>query len=147
KTTSEVLSIIPSTTNQEDASKEFYISQFELDDKFLPSQIPETRIVVHASAKKDEATPVQPQRNRRPSRWNSSPYQSNFDSGACSSVKLTPIFEKRHPFEEDPITGPHPMLLIQEYDKWVREGLLARHDQKGNLDDHYKKNWCIGFWS
>ncbi|XP_075096281.1 uncharacterized protein LOC107793773 [Nicotiana tabacum] len=143
KTISEVPSIIPSTTNQEDVSKEFYVSQFELDDKFLPSQIPETRIVVHASAKKDEATPVQPQRNRRPSRWNSSPYQSNFDSGACSSVKLTPIFEKRHPFEEDPITGPHPMLLIQQYDKWVREGLLARHDQKGNLDDHYKKNKSI----
>lgn len=81
KTISEVPSIIPSTTNQEDVSKEFYVSQFELDDKFLPSQIPETRIVVHASAKKDEATPVQPQRNRRPSRWNSSPYQSNFDSG------------------------------------------------------------------
>ncbi|XP_075096357.1 uncharacterized protein LOC142174458 [Nicotiana tabacum] len=143
KTISEVPSIIPSTTNQEDVSKEFYVSQFELDDKFLPSQIPETRIVVHASAKKDEATPVQPQRNRRPSRWNSSPYQSNFDSGACSSVKLTTIFEKRHPFEEDPITAPHPMLLIQEYDKWVREGLLARHDQKGNLDNHYKKNKSI----
>ncbi|XP_075076739.1 uncharacterized protein LOC107816733 [Nicotiana tabacum] len=143
KTISEVPSIIPSTTNQEDVSKEFYVSQFELDDKFLPSQIPETRIVVHASAKKDEATLVQPQRNRRPSRWNSSPCQSNFDSGACSSVKLTLIFEKRHPFEEDPITDPHPLLLIQEYDKWVREGLLARHDQKGNLDDHYNKNKSI----
>ncbi|XP_070010282.1 uncharacterized protein [Nicotiana sylvestris] len=27
-----------------------------------------------------------------------------------------------------------------EYDKWVRDGLLARHDQRSNLEDHYKKN-------
>ncbi|XP_075076867.1 uncharacterized protein LOC142163476 [Nicotiana tabacum] len=55
-------------------------------------------------------------------------------------VKLTPIFEKRHPFEDDSITGPHPTLIIQEYDKWVRDGLLARHDHRSNLEDHYKKS-------
>ncbi|XP_075112122.1 uncharacterized protein LOC142182096 [Nicotiana tabacum] len=57
-----------------------------------------------------------------------------------TSVKLTSIFEKRHPFEDDSTTGPHPILIIQEYDKWVRDGLLARHDQRSNLEDHYKKN-------
>ncbi|XP_075088135.1 uncharacterized protein LOC142170190 [Nicotiana tabacum] len=57
-----------------------------------------------------------------------------------NSVKLTPIFEKRHPFEDDSITGPHPTLIIQEYEKCVRDGLLARHEQKSNLEDHYKKN-------
>ncbi|XP_075080009.1 uncharacterized protein LOC142165332 [Nicotiana tabacum] len=124
---------------QEGVSTEFYVSQFELDDKFLPSQIPETRIVIHNIAKKVESTPVPSHRNRRPSRWYSSPYESNFDS-AGTSVKLTPIFEKRHPFEDDSITGPHPTLIIQEYDKWVRDGLLARHDQRSNLEDHYKKN-------
>jgi len=79
KTTSEVPSNIPST-GQEGVSTEFYVSQFELDDKFLPSQIPETRIVIHNSAKKAESTPVPSHRNRRPSRWYSSPYESNFDS-------------------------------------------------------------------
>ncbi|XP_070008651.1 uncharacterized protein [Nicotiana sylvestris] len=138
KTTSEVPSNIPST-GQQGVSTEFYVSQFELDDKFLPSQIPETRIVIHNNAKKTESTPIPSHRNRRPSRWYSSPYESNFDS-AGTSVKLTPIFEKRHPFEDDSITRPHPTLIIQEYDKWVRDGLLARHDQRSNLEDHYKKN-------
>ncbi|XP_075109157.1 uncharacterized protein LOC142180951 [Nicotiana tabacum] len=50
-TTSEVSCNIPST-GQEGVSTEFYVSQFELDDKFLPSQIPETRIVIHNSANK-----------------------------------------------------------------------------------------------
>ncbi|XP_070007914.1 uncharacterized protein [Nicotiana sylvestris] len=135
KTTSEVSSNIPST-GQEGVSTEFYVSQFELDDKFLPSQIPETRIVIHNSAKKAESTPIPSHRNQRLSRWYSSPYESNFDS----AVKLTPIFEKRHPFEDDSITRSYPMLIIQEYNKWIRDGLLARHDQRSNLEDHYKKN-------
>ncbi|XP_070005226.1 uncharacterized protein [Nicotiana sylvestris] len=29
---------------------------------------------------------------------------------------------------------------VEEYDKWVRDGLFARHDQRSNLEDHYKKN-------
>ncbi|XP_075076504.1 uncharacterized protein LOC142163148 [Nicotiana tabacum] len=70
-------------------------------------------------------------------------HDGGIDTDVGDNNELTPIFEKRHPFEEDPIMGPHPMLLIQEYDKWVRESLLARHDQKGNLDDHYKKNKSI----
>ncbi|XP_075104123.1 uncharacterized protein LOC142178461 [Nicotiana tabacum] len=134
-TTSELPCNIP-PTGQESVSTDFYVSQFELDDKFLPTQIPETRIVIHNNAKKGESTPVPSHRNRRPSRWYSLPYESNFDS----TVKLTPIFEKRHPFEDDSITGPHPTLIIQEYDKWVRDGLLARHEQKSNLEEHYKKN-------
>ncbi|XP_070018236.1 uncharacterized protein [Nicotiana sylvestris] len=138
KTTSEVPSNIPST-GQEGISTKFYVSQFELDDKFLPSQIPETKIIIHNNAKKAESTPIPSHRNRRPSRWYSSPYEYNFDS-AGTLVKLTPIVEKRHPFEDDSITGPHPTLIIQEYDKWVRDGLLARHDQRSNLEDHYKKN-------
>nr|XP_009777437.1 PREDICTED: uncharacterized protein LOC104227007 [Nicotiana sylvestris] len=55
-TTSEVTCNIPSI-GQEGVSIEFYVSQFKLDDKFLPNQIPETRIVIHNSAKKAESTP------------------------------------------------------------------------------------------
>nr|XP_016438933.1 PREDICTED: uncharacterized protein LOC107764862 [Nicotiana tabacum] len=101
---------------QEGVSTDYYVSQFELDNKFLASQILETRIVIHNSAKNVESTPLPSHRNWRPSRWYSSPYESNFDS-AGTSVKLTPIFEKRHPFEDDSITGPHPTLIIQEYEK------------------------------
>ncbi|XP_070002287.1 uncharacterized protein [Nicotiana sylvestris] len=104
-TTSEVPCNIPHI-GQDGVSTDFYVSQVELDDKFLPSQIPETRIVIYNS----------------------------------TSVKLTPIFEKKYPFEDDSITEPHPTLIIQEYDKWVRDGLLARHEQKSNLENHYKKN-------
>ncbi|XP_070027013.1 uncharacterized protein [Nicotiana sylvestris] len=78
-TTSEVPCNIP-PIGQDGASTDYYVSQFELDDKFLPSQIPEIRIVIHNSAKKVESTPVPSHRNRRPSRWYSSPYESNFDS-------------------------------------------------------------------
>ncbi|XP_070013615.1 uncharacterized protein [Nicotiana sylvestris] len=102
-TTSEVSCNLPST-GQDGISTEFYISQFELDDKFLPSQIPETRLVIYNSAKKMN----QPQ------------------------YHLIGI--------GDQVDGPHPTLIIQEYDKWVRDGLLIRHDQRSNLEDHYKKN-------
>ncbi|XP_075111752.1 uncharacterized protein LOC107818512 [Nicotiana tabacum] len=61
-------------------------------------------------------------------------HDGGIDTDVGDNNELTPIFEKRHPFEEDPTMGPHPMLLIQEYDKWVREG---------NLDGHYKKNKSI----
>ncbi|XP_070007698.1 uncharacterized protein [Nicotiana sylvestris] len=88
-TTLEVSCNIP-PTGQEGVSTEFYVSQFELDDKFLSSQIPETRIVIHNIAKKVESTPVPSHRNRRPSRWYSSPYESNFDS-AVSAVIPTHI--------------------------------------------------------
>ncbi|XP_075106953.1 uncharacterized protein LOC107799798 isoform X1 [Nicotiana tabacum] len=94
-TTSEVSYNTPHI-DQEGVSTDYYVSQFELDDKFLPSQIPETRIVIHNSAKKVASTPLPSHKNRRPS----------------TSVKLTPIFEKRHPFEDDSITGPHPTLII-----------------------------------
>ncbi|XP_070009895.1 uncharacterized protein [Nicotiana sylvestris] len=77
KTTSEVPSNIPST-GQEGVSTEFYVSQFELDDKFLPSQILETRIVIHNNAKKAESTPIPSHGNRRPSRCCSQMYSTAF---------------------------------------------------------------------
>nr|XP_033508564.1 uncharacterized protein LOC108942888 [Nicotiana tomentosiformis] len=109
------------------------------EDKFVPSQIPETRIVIHHATKNIGSTPLPSHRNRHPSRWYSSPYESNFDS-AGTSVKLTPIFDKKYPFEDDLISGPHRTLVIQEYEKWVRDGLLAKHDQKNDMENHYKKN-------
>ncbi|XP_070011159.1 uncharacterized protein [Nicotiana sylvestris] len=124
--TSEMLCIIPPIY----VSKEVHVSQFELSDKFLPSQIPEARIVIHHAAKNPaDATSLASHRNRHPSRWYSSPYELNFDS-AGTSVKLTPIFDKKHPFENDLISGPHPTLVIQEYEKWIRDGFLAKHYQK-----------------
>ncbi|XP_070044911.1 uncharacterized protein [Nicotiana tomentosiformis] len=128
KTTSEVPCTIPHISD-EGVSREVHVLQFELADKFLPSQIPETRIVIHHATKNVDSTPLPSHRNRHPSRWYSSPYESNFDS-AGTSVKLTPIFDKKYPFEDDLISRPHPTLVIQEYEKWVRDGLLAKHDQK-----------------
>ncbi|XP_070027713.1 uncharacterized protein [Nicotiana sylvestris] len=133
--TFEMLCIIPPIC----VSKEVHVSQFELSDHFLPSQIPEARIVIHHVVKNPtDATPLASHRNRHPSRSYSLPYESNFDS-AGTSVKLTPIFDKKHPFEDDLISGPHPTLVIQEYEKWVREGLLAKHYQN-DLEDHYKRS-------
>ncbi|XP_075092139.1 uncharacterized protein LOC142172427 [Nicotiana tabacum] len=128
KTTSEVPCTIPPISD-EGVSREVHVLQFELADKFLPSQIPETRIVIHHATKNVDSTPLPSHRNQHPSRWYSSPYESNFDS-AGTSVKLTPILDKKYPFEDDLISRPHPTLVIQEYEKWVRDGLLAKHDQK-----------------
>ncbi|XP_019228628.1 PREDICTED: uncharacterized protein LOC109209756 [Nicotiana attenuata] len=134
--TSEMLCIILPIC----VSKEVHVSQFELPDQFLPSQKPEARIMIHHAAKNPaDATPLASHRNRRASRWYSSPYESNFDS-AGTSVKLTHILDKKHLFEDDLISGPHPTLVIQEYEKWVRDGLIAKHYQKSDLEDHYKKN-------
>ncbi|XP_075101591.1 uncharacterized protein LOC142177031 [Nicotiana tabacum] len=125
-TASEVSCVIPPKTG-EDVSGEIHVS-LELADEDLPSKIPEIRIVIHPAANLIDSTPLPSHRTRRPSRWNSSPYVANFDS-AGTSVNLTLIFDKKYPFEDDLISGLHHTLVIQEFQKWVRDGLLAKHDQ------------------
>nr|XP_009799843.1 PREDICTED: uncharacterized protein LOC104245845 [Nicotiana sylvestris] len=67
-TTFEVMCIIPHTSD-EGISSEVHVSQFELANEFLPSQIPETRIMIHHAPKTVDSTPLPSHRNWHPSRW------------------------------------------------------------------------------
>ncbi|MCD9644847.1 hypothetical protein HAX54_033359 [Datura stramonium] len=53
---------------------------------------------------------------------------------------MVPTFTKKHPFEENSIYEPYDMNLIEEYLEWIRDGLLARHQQKKNNEDCFRKN-------
>ncbi|XP_059310273.1 uncharacterized protein LOC132061477 [Lycium ferocissimum] len=104
-----------------------HVAQFELADELLPSQNTISRIVMTL------------RKERRPGPLQISPYMTNFGSTSGSSVKLTEIFDKKHPFENNSITGRHDEKLFADFSKWLREGLLVRHDTKKNKEDHYKK--------
>ncbi|XP_059277537.1 uncharacterized protein LOC132031571 [Lycium ferocissimum] len=59
---------------------------------------------------------------------------------AGSSAELTRILDKRHPFETDFIMGPHDISVFDHYSKWICDGLLAKHEQRNEKEEHYKKN-------
>ncbi|KAK6791370.1 hypothetical protein RDI58_010451 [Solanum bulbocastanum] len=116
-------------------------------DKFLtksPILIPELQlsrlnpkrsIILHSEARVVDQTPIH--RIRCPGRYNTSPYITTFESSFGSSSKLPVIFDQKHPF--DSIFGTHDASLYTNFWKWLREGLLARHKNKINDDDQYKK--------
>ncbi|XP_060211348.1 uncharacterized protein LOC132638513 isoform X2 [Lycium barbarum] len=73
------------------------LSEFLLPDEMLPSQIGETRIIVHPSVA----------RARKPSKHQISPFMTNYCPTGTSSVSPGPcMFKKKHPFVEDPINMP-----------------------------------------
>ncbi|XP_060200847.1 uncharacterized protein LOC132629132 [Lycium barbarum] len=104
-----------------------HVPQYELADEFLPTQNTITKIVMTL------------RKERRPGPLQMSPYMTNFGSASGSSVKLTEIFDKKHPFDNNCITGRHDAKLFGEFSKWVKDGLLVRHDSRKNKEDHYKK--------
>ncbi|XP_060178351.1 uncharacterized protein LOC132608333 [Lycium barbarum] len=84
---------------------------------------------------------VIPTRIVKPSKYFSSPYMTNYGSAEASVQDPTPsIFEKKHPFVEDPINGPRNTSLIQQYRNWLEQDLLLRHDKKKGKESRYKKN-------
>ncbi|KAG5609826.1 hypothetical protein H5410_021107 [Solanum commersonii] len=74
-----------------------------------PILIPEAKVV--------DETPIH--RIRRPGRYNTSPYIRTFES---SSSIISTLY-----------------ICSSKLPKWLREGLLARHKNKINDDDRYKK--------
>ncbi|KAG5594703.1 hypothetical protein H5410_035935 [Solanum commersonii] len=101
----------------------------------------------------NEQTLLPTRRNRRPGPYNISPYLTNFGSsaGICvliyyfvtisgSSSSQPPIFELKHPFIFDLISGNYDIPLWDAFRSWVRDGLLTKHDKKKHDQDHYKKH-------
>ncbi|MCD9559520.1 hypothetical protein HAX54_017520 [Datura stramonium] len=46
------------------------------------------------------------------------------------TIILTPIIDKKHPFENVSILEPHENNLLKSYAKWINEGWLKNHAQK-----------------
>ncbi|KAG5631704.1 hypothetical protein H5410_003421 [Solanum commersonii] len=84
----------------------------------------EERIMHDQPIINNEQTPLPTHKNRRPGPYNISPYLTNFGSSAGSSSSHPPIFELKHPFIFDLISGKYDIPL------WD-----AKHDQ-----DYYKKH-------
>ncbi|KAG5621709.1 hypothetical protein H5410_006927 [Solanum commersonii] len=57
-----------------------------------------------------------------------------------SSSSQPPIFELKHPFIFDLISGNYDIPLWDAFRSWVRDGLLTKHDKKKHDQDHYKKH-------
>ncbi|XP_060170976.1 uncharacterized protein LOC132601948 [Lycium barbarum] len=140
-------------------------SQWLIPDEMLPSQIGSSGLsVFHQTGHKGFVMPVMsadkgiqqpvinaevviaqpdviPTRIVKPSKYFSSPYMTNYGSAEASVKDPTPsIFEKKHPFDEDPINGPQNTSLIQQYWNWLEQDLLLRHDKKKGKESRYKKN-------
>ncbi|XP_060211631.1 uncharacterized protein LOC132639170 [Lycium barbarum] len=119
-------------------------SQWLIPDEMLPSQIGSSGLsVFHQTGHKGFVMPVMstdkgiqqpvinaevviaqpdviPTRIVKPSKYFSSPYMTNYGSAEASVQNPTPsIFEKKHPFVEDPINGPRNTSLIQQYRNWL----------------------------
>ncbi|XP_060200199.1 uncharacterized protein LOC132628438 [Lycium barbarum] len=57
---------------------------------------------------------------------------------SSSRTDHVPVFDKKYPFQQDSITGPLDVQIVDEYRNWLRNGLLVSHDSKKNYEDHYK---------
>ncbi|MCE0480904.1 hypothetical protein HAX54_038132 [Datura stramonium] len=51
-----------------------------------------------------------------------SSYMTDFDFASASAIILTPIIDKKHPFENALILGPHDNDLLKSYAEWINEG-------------------------
>ncbi|KAK4729531.1 hypothetical protein R3W88_022519 [Solanum pinnatisectum] len=98
-----------------------------MNDVFSASRsvVPKTSIEDQIKINHDQ-TPLPSHRIRRPDPFNTSPYLTTFGSSASSSSVQPLIFELKHPFIFDLISGNHDISLWDAYCSW--------HDQ-----DYYKK--------
>ncbi|XP_069147643.1 uncharacterized protein [Solanum lycopersicum] len=78
--------------------------------------------------------------NRHPGPYNTSPYLTNFWSSAGSSSSQPHIFELKHPFIFDLISGNYDIMLWDAFRSWIRDGLLTKHDKKKHDQVPYKRN-------
>ncbi|XP_060190830.1 uncharacterized protein LOC132620139 isoform X2 [Lycium barbarum] len=92
---------------------------------------PEAQIIFHPGATHE----------RKPSKYNLSPYCPNFSSAGSSAKNISPcIYQKKHPFVEHPINAPLDTSFLQDYQKWLEKDLLKSHDKKKPKENHYRKN-------
>ncbi|XP_060202037.1 uncharacterized protein LOC132630482 [Lycium barbarum] len=91
------------------------LSQWLLPDEYLPSQTPGKEIMSHTSVP----------RATHPS--------------SSSGKDHVHVFDKKYPFQQDLMTGPLDVQIVDEYRIWLQNGLLVRN----NYEDHYKKQMAV----
>uniref|UniRef100_A0A3Q7HPF6 Uncharacterized protein n=1 Tax=Solanum lycopersicum TaxID=4081 RepID=A0A3Q7HPF6_SOLLC len=84
-------------------------------------------------------TPLPAHWIRRPGPFNTSPYMTSFGSSAGTSSVQPTIFELKHPFIFDLISGNRDIIMWDAHRSWIREGLLAKHENKRHDQVRYKK--------
>ncbi|PHU11358.1 hypothetical protein BC332_18288 [Capsicum chinense] len=99
----------------------------------------EEQITTPPDEQRDEPTPIQKLRIRRPSKFKESPYTSKFGSAAGSSARHIHIFPQKHPFVYHPIDGIVDTKIVKKFMDWISVDLLKGHAKRKKNVDHYKK--------
>ncbi|XP_059281050.1 uncharacterized protein LOC132034698 [Lycium ferocissimum] len=114
------------------------IYEWLLPDEALPSQTPGKEIAKGEETEKGIILHPSVPRTIRPEKYHASPWCTEF--GSNSGKQLMPLFDKKHPFHQFPITDVLDLDVFEEFCEWLNKGLLKRHDAKKNYEDHYRKN-------
>lgn len=93
-------------------------------DSQIPSNYPDSVVAVHLAAK------APAKRTRTRSKIFKSPYTTDFASGSKALEDESTNFKQTFVFEGYGISDDMPSSIIEEYKKWVLEGLLKFHSKK-----------------
>ncbi|XP_060203102.1 uncharacterized protein LOC132631548 [Lycium barbarum] len=122
------------------------ISQWMIPDSQIPIQLGVQPTTGQSSTNETEQQVgiiVHPgaARERKPSKYNMSPYCPNFSSAGSSAKNIGPcIYQKKHPFVDHPINAPLDTSFLQDYQKWLEKDLLKSHDKRKPNENHCRKN-------
>ncbi|PHU08900.1 hypothetical protein BC332_20760 [Capsicum chinense] len=108
------------------------INFHSLSDSQILSNYPDSVVAAHLTAKSAA------KRTRTRSRIFKSPYMTDFASGSKALEDESTEFKQTFTFEGYGISEDMPSSIIEEYKKWVLEGLLKFHSKKKMNDEHYK---------
>ncbi|KAF3638635.1 hypothetical protein FXO38_23140 [Capsicum annuum] len=108
------------------------VNLYSLSDSQITSNYPDSVVAAYVAAK----TLAKCTRTR--SRIFKSPYTTAFASGSKALEDERTKFKQTFAFEGCGISDDMPSSIIEEYKKWVLEGLLKFHSKKKMNDEHYK---------
>ncbi|KAF3617275.1 hypothetical protein FXO37_34715 [Capsicum annuum] len=100
------------------------VNLHSLSDSQIPSNYPDSVIAAHLAAK------IPAKRIRIRSRIFKSPYTTDFASGSKALEDESTEFKQTFGFEGYGISDDMSSSIIEEYNKWVLEGLLKFHSKK-----------------
>ncbi|XP_059309927.1 uncharacterized protein LOC132061068 [Lycium ferocissimum] len=114
------------------------ISEWYLPNEAWPSQTPGKEIAKEEETEKETILHPSVPRTIWPGKYQTSPWCTEF--GSSSGKQQMPLFDKKHPFHQFPITDVLDLDVFEEFCEWLNKGMLKRHDAKKNYEDHYRKN-------
>ncbi|KAF3625985.1 hypothetical protein FXO38_29510 [Capsicum annuum] len=99
---------------------------------YIPLDFSDVVVVAHQAAK------IRAKRTRTKSNVFKSPYLTEYVSSSKSLEDETADLKHKFVFEGFVLSDDIPRGIIEEYKKWVVEGLLKFHTKKKMNDDHYR---------